>query len=132
MSGIVERVKTWHLVVAIPILWFVTGIGLGDYNSPFAFALACGMFVVMKRVGVAFSRVERVGRVVGWLGPSMFSVYLLHTNEVGFGFIKIFEPKIIEAGVPVLFVWLFTAIPLFVGGVLLDLPRRLFGRIVRG
>ena len=122
MSGIVERVKTWHLAVAIPLLWFATGIGLGDYNSPFAFALACGMFVVVKRF---FSRGDRekvsggLRRTVEWLGPSMFSVYLMHTNEVGFPLLAKLDAAIGVVG---------AALVVFVGCVLLDLPRRIIFR----
>lgn len=70
-SGIVEKIKLWHLAIAIPLLWVATGIGLGDYNSPFAFGLAFAMFLVFKKV-----RIPRlVGSIAVWLGPSMFSVF---------------------------------------------------------
>lgn len=72
-SGIVEKVKSWHLVIAIPMLWVATGIGFGDYNSPFAFGLALAMFLVFKKVRIP----QFVGSIAIWLGPSMFSVFFL-------------------------------------------------------
>lgn len=121
MSGIVDKIRAWHLAIAVPLLWVATGVGLGDYNSPFAFALACGMFVVVRRIGDKTGLTGSTGfgaNVIAWLGPSMFSVYLMHTNEVGFPLLAKLDAEIGVVG---------AAVVVFIGCVVLDLPRRAVG-----
>lgn len=118
-----ERIKTLWLIVALPILWIATGIGLGDYNSPFAFALAAVCFLLFSRLRIP----AKIGAVVVWLAPSMFSVYLIHTNEIGAKFIGTMTKRLLGFGVIPAIV--LTAITVFVLAVLLDVPRRLFPMI---
>ena len=58
------------------------GLGwLGTYNSPFAVLFALSAFHLFKR-RVVLPRV--VGRMVVWLSPSVFAVYVLHANECAY------------------------------------------------
>lgn len=114
-----EHVKTWCLIAALPILWIATGIGLGDYNSPFAFALAAVCFLLFMRLQIP----SKIGNFVVWLAPSMFSVYLIHTNEIGAKFISAITERLLGAGAISAIV--LTSIVVFVLALLLDAPRRL-------
>ena len=114
-----EHVRTWCLIAALPILWIATGIGLGDYNSPFAFALAAVCFLLFTRLQIS----SKIGNFVVWLAPSMFSVYLIHTNEIGAKFIGKMTERLSELGViPSIAI---TSIFIFIGALLVDAPRRL-------
>ena len=88
-----QKIKTVWLLSILPVLWFLAGVGLGDYNSPFAFALAAVCFFLFKRICLP----KWVGRGVILLSPSMFSVYLIHTNEVGTRAIKNMESLMVDA-----------------------------------
>lgn len=115
----------WVLWI-IPVLWALTGIGLGDYNSPFAFALAACMFVVFGKALRSVNGESWFGRVISFMSPSMFSVYLLHTHDFGFSLIKQVESILVNTGgVNAHISILLTALVMFVGAFLLDLPRRL-------
>lgn len=114
-----ERMKTRWLIGLLLILWIATGIGLGDYNSPFAFALAAACFLLFNRLNIS----AKIGKVVVWLAPSMFSVYLIHTNEVGSKFISTMTEKLLGLGV--ISAITITAIAVFTIALLLDAPRRM-------
>lgn len=117
-----ERMKTRWLIVALPIMWTATEIGLGDYNSPFAFALAAVCFLLFMRLRIP----SKLGALVAWLAPSMFSVYLIHTNEVGGRFIARMERWLTGTfNMPPFLVCIIVASVVFVLAVGLDLPRRL-------
>lgn len=116
MNKIEEKIKAGWLLAALPVLWFLTGIGLGDYNSPFAFALAGVMFLLFLKVKVPML----LCRSVSFLAPSMFSVYLIHTNEVGARFIK-YIANIFDCPAIAVFV---SAIIVLICATLLDIPRR--------
>lgn len=116
VNKIEEKIKAGWLLAALPVLWFLTGIGLGDYNSPFAFALAGVMFLLFLKVKVPML----LCRSVSFLAPSMFSVYLIHTNEVGARFIK-YIANIFDCPAIAVFV---SAIIVLICATLLDIPRR--------
>ena len=116
-----QRLNWKWFVVLLPVLVILTGIGLGDYNSPYAFALAATCFFLVKRICLpAF-----LGRVVVWAAPSMFSVYLLHTNEIGGRFIYKCECWMANnVGQCPVFVVVATAVVVFFCALALDVPRR--------
>ena len=117
----ITHIKTCHLLGVLPLLLLLTGIGLGDYNSPIAFALAAVCFFMFARIKLT----DRYWKFLNFLGPSMFSVYLLHTNEVGVKFITYIRDYMLK-GVSSSFGCAFlTACCVFVACVLLDMPRRM-------
>ena len=115
-----SRLSTRTLLMMVPFLMFATGIGLGDYNSPFAFALASSCFLLAMRIPVP----ARFEKVVVFLGPSMFSVYLIHTNELGFSFIKKFM-SVADGYMSAPLSVVATAVVVFVAAAFLDMPRRM-------
>lgn len=93
------------------------------------------MFVVVKKC--VFSRGDRervfwsLRRLVGWLGPSLFSVYLLHTHMFGFGFLRCADEAMVGLGCYPIIACVISAFAVFGLGILLDLPRRVVARIAR-
>lgn len=122
-----EWLKTRWLLLAVPVLCALTGVGFGDYNSPFAFALAGVCFLLVSRLALP----TWLGKVVPVLSPSLFAVYLLHTNEVGLGSFKPLEACLVGWGVPAVGAWIAASVVVFLCACALDLPRRAFVAAVR-
>ena len=127
-AEVLSKLKTWQCWVVLLLSLLLAGVGLGDYNSPFAFTLACMWFVLYKRM-----RMPRwLSSLCVILGPSMFSVYLLHTNGLGGQFIANSEEwwqSTLECSISLSV--LLTAGAVFIFACLLDLPRRLFVKGVK-
>ncbi len=124
-----RKVSTRTLVLSLPLLWFFAGMGAGDYSSPFAVGLGLVSFLLIKRIPI---------RQSCWrlLGPSMFAVYLLHTNKLGIGLLRSCERMIYEScPIPFILVLFASALLVFAFFVAMDAPRRgfcrLFGRSIR-
>ena len=62
-------------------------LGFGSYASPFAVVVAMCLFYLFKQVKQTAKR-EIFGKMVNLIAPSLFSVYLLHSNVIGFNLIK--------------------------------------------
>ncbi len=120
---------TWpRAVLALLVLWCATGIGMGEYSSPFATLLCALCFFLFMRLPWP----RWVGRVAQVLGPSMFSIYLLHTNRLGFGTIRKMEDLLIDAhGWPTVPTYLAVTLTLFLTALVLDQPRRLLVYLTR-
>ncbi len=117
----VGRLLTWpRMLAALAVLVCVTAIGAGEYASPFAVALAGCCFYLFVRIPWP----TWVGAVARWLGPSMFAVYLLHTNSVGFPVIAGIEQRLLASGWSFDGVYPILSILVFAAAVGLDLPRR--------
>lgn len=115
------RLFTWpRALAALVALVCVTAVGAGEYASFFAVALAgCCFYVFLRIPWPAW-----VGTVARWLGPSMFAVYLLHTNDVGFALIAGIERRLVDAGWSFDWVYPIVSLLVFVVAVALDFPRR--------
>jgi len=103
---------------------------LARYNSPFLLVLAIGIFWQLRRMPKMTSAV--LARVLSVLTPSVLSVYLLHCNDYGRELLRWLERGLADYGVggyPMFFV---LALFAFVGGFLLDIPRRLLAGLVGG
>ena len=59
-------------------------IGFGRYNSPTTLIAAALSFSLASENKIS----ETAGRVAAWAAPSMFSVYLLQTNDMGIDYEK--------------------------------------------
>ena len=100
----------------------------GNYTSPFSVAVAAGVFLLFLRVPWP----DWLGRAASFLGPSMFAVYLLHTNRVGFDAIIRLEVTLIDdRGWNAWCVYPLVAALLFCATLLLDQPRRLIAHATR-
>lgn len=125
----VEKWRTWWLVCAAVLSGAACWAGFCHYNSPFALIFAGSVFLIVKRMGACFNAETQkvllcLRRLVMWLGPSMFSVYLLHTNDAGFELLREAENRMMEQGWNYYAMAFALASAIFVGCIVLDLPRR--------
>ena len=116
------RIRNAHIVVFLLLSVVASAIGLNDYNSPFALAIAFGTFYLAKNA----KECRFAGRVCSWLGPSMFSVYLLHSSGRTWWALAKCEDFLLGLGMPIVAVWGVTAFAVFTVCVAFDIPRRLF------
>jgi len=116
-----DRLHTKWLWIALPILWCLTGVGLGDYNSPFAFALAAVCYLLVSRVKIP----RRIARIITYIAPSMFSVYLIHTNMFGFPAMRTFEEEMLSHGVPLFGAFIITGLLALTLSLCIDQVRRI-------
>ncbi len=115
-GGGVKIPHYWLLVGTLVVVPFAL-FGFARYNSPFALLLASITFIMFRQIHVG----EFVGKILPWIVPSLFSVYLIHANGV-FGFRCIRELTMRWDGLSGCFM---TAIVVFIGGIVLDIPRRI-------
>lgn len=120
-----ERTKTSQA-----ILLFVSGVALsllkiGKFNSIVAIMITIGAFILIRRVRIS----ERIGRVVLWMAPSMFSVFLLHATPWCLQSLKSWVDMLVSDGVPLHLAFIVVTTAVFVVGFLLDLPRRAITRL---
>ncbi|MEG2414665.1 MAG: hypothetical protein RSB74_01935, partial [Kiritimatiellia bacterium] len=109
----------------VPVLLLIVGMGFGEYDSPFAVSLAMVMFILFSRIQLS----RRMGQFVLLLAPSMFAVYLLHDNDTGRFLIREIMKWGVEGyGLSPYLAYLLCAVLIFVGCILLDIPRRLIVR----
>ena len=77
--GLIDRLRPWQWGALLVCLFPLNAI-VGANTSLVTFATSVSLFALFARLKVA----ERVGRCVLFVVPSLFSVYLIHTNEVGY------------------------------------------------
>ena len=139
--GCNEKIKLWWVIVAMPILLLAFCFGiqhrgewvsgwLGNYISPLTLLMtACGFYV--------FSRIRFpgiMGKVILFIAPSMFSVYVIHSHPLWWEWMRGKGVSLVNM-YPAFPVLLALALVVFLGSVACDLVRRsIFGcvdRIVR-
>lgn len=112
--------RTAMLAFAISAVF--VAIGFSQYSSPAALLLGASAF----SIALSFERTPLyVGKVCRCLVPSLFSVYLIHTNIQGFELISrmedyFFDTLNIQGGGYLLVICI-----VFCAGIIIDLPRRL-------
>ena len=116
--------QDWRVLVPLCGLFIIAAaIGLGDYNSPFSVLLSAGMLFLFKITYFP----KWLAKVGSWLGPSMFSVYLLHSHGEAWGYLRRFEKLQVEHGIPIVGVYMLTALTVFAVCMIADIPRRFLG-----
>ena len=124
----VARRFSARMLLLLLLSAFVCTMVSNNYSSPFGLIVAALVFFLFLRVRWP----DWVGRVALFLGPSMFAVYLLHTNRLGFDTIICLEGILIdEWGWNAWCVYPLVAAILFSSALLLDQPRRLIVRIAK-
>ena len=114
-----------YLLSVATVSLMLCSVGLGDYNSPFAILVAGCVFFLIKKI--KFS--PCIIRICVWLGPSMFSVYLMHSHGYAWKYLVKTEDYILSMGLPLCLTYIITAIIVFSVCVVADMPRRLIGNI---
>lgn len=124
----VEKWRVRWLVLAALVSGAACWMGFYHYNSPFALIFAGSIFLLIKKAklpAIVQHNTSALKEIVLWLGPSMFSVYLLHTNSAGFAFLRRMEDWMVAQGWNYYAMSFTVAISIFVGCIVLDLPRRI-------
>lgn len=117
----VGRLFTWRRAIfALIPLFVAAAIGMSNYSSPVSTAIACICFYGFTRVRWPLW----VGRVAIVSGPSIFAVYLLHANGIGVEGILLAHQWLASMGCPADVAYWGLAVTLFVGCLILDIPRR--------
>lgn len=118
LFGLVDRIKIWQWALIFVAMCIIVPERFGFYDSPFVLLMALASFYVFTSINIKAGM-----KVVRFIAPSCFSIYLLHANEVGLGVMEMLENRV--AGVSVIGVGIVvSALAIFVGTILLDLPRR--------
>ena len=122
-----KTIRNVHLAFLILGAGAVCWIGFHHMNSLSAVAFATGMFILFKRIPIS----AVIGRIATILSPSLFSVYIIHTNGAGFEFIHrmedwfFVEKGVGSSGLGYFVVTFVVAATVFSSCILLDIPRRL-------
>ena len=125
-----EKIRTkWLLLVAV-VSGVFCWIGFYHYSSPFALMFAGAMFYLFKRLP-QHRIIDVLGRIAFILAPSMFPIYLLHTNVLGFEMLRMMEDYLISLGWNYYLMVFLVAAIIFSSCIVLDVPRRLVVGLLR-
>lgn len=117
-----------RLVLGLILCGGFCWLGFYHMNSPFSLGLACLTFIAFKRVKLGEFA---TGQICGFVTPSLFSIYLIHTHGAGFEWIHRMEHWLFEAqGCPYLIGVTAVAIVVFMTCLIADLPRRIGLKLV--
>lgn len=117
MFEVKATLKKWQMTLLSLGCLVICMLGFGNYASPFAVLLSMSLFYYFK---LQSSR-KFIQKTINLLGPSLLSVYLLHSNKIGFMAIKDIETWLPFRGVLGCFC---CAILIFCSCLILDIPRR--------
>ena len=76
--------RGWKFWCVVGISAIVCAAGFSHYDSPLALIVAIGLFQLVRKLRLS----ECLSRVVLWVAPSMFAVYILHQTYRGFNFVS--------------------------------------------
>ena len=121
-AGRLPRANSVRLIFIALASLILASIGFGDYNSPFSLVISAIAFYAAFHLPVP----KAIGRLGALLGPSMFSVYLLHSHGYGWCYLQHLEDYCLEnLHFPLFFAYCTVALVVFGVCVLADLLRRL-------
>jgi len=126
-----ERCGRWACF-ALPVLAIPVWLGCYHMSSPFALAYVFVTFSLFKRIRIPMW----LSKICNVMSPSLFSIYLIHANDVWFSWIRQAENLwIVQRGMNYYVVSFVVASAIFVSCFALDIPRRgvllLFERLAR-
>ena len=94
---------------------------LGNYTSPVTILFTVLLFCLFERADVS----EQCEKIINLIVPSLFAVYLLHTNTIGFDLISRYCDCLIGLGIARYLSYGICALSVFVVCLVADIPRRL-------
>jgi surface polysaccharide O-acyltransferase-like enzyme len=110
------------IVVCVPVVSLEYFCGcFARYDSVFVVALSVVVFVLLRRIRIS----PRVGAAMTWLSPSVLAVYLYHCNPYGYELLGCTEAVLSKAEIPLYLIFVLNAAMLLIGGLVLDVPRRI-------
>lgn len=124
LAGALWRRRGWMTNAPNAILFGVcsasgvfAAIGFGKYSSPVSIVFIGAAFLLIVRQQLPCW----VARISFFLAPSMFSVYVSHTNVGGFSLLRSIELHLLDRHVAPFAVYFCTAVTIFIACVLMDL-----------
>ena len=130
-----EKLGSWtvDLLEKASVLWVLLAVatalcvaGFSAYCSPVSVFWSAILFPLFLRIEIN----GRLGSVAAFVAKSTFPIFVLHANGVGFGLIWKFAALLCgTCGLNVYAMYLIVGLTVFVAGLLLDLPRRVIGRM---
>ena len=125
---LVRYVRNCHLLLSFSVFGLFCWVGFYHMNSPFALGFAVTTFTFFKRMTLP----KWVGSVCEVIGPSLFSIYVIHTNGAGFALIHRIENWLFEvANCPYYIGVTIVASVIFFTCLVVDIPRRLLVLFVK-
>ena len=112
---------TWLLLLATVLGVVVALSHFGFYNSPFQFLFAAFMFLAFKELKLP----KAVCKILRVISPSVFAVYVIHTNIAGIHLMKILDAVIISKWQHGILVTFLVGLTVFCVSLMIDLPRRM-------
>lgn len=115
------RVAVGVLIATLPL----TAIRFGTYDSPVVLVVAAALFTIASRwrIGDGF-----VAKVVAFLTPSLFAIYILQVNSFAWQVYPIIVKSAISFGIPQIVLFPLMTFGLFVTCLITDLIRRVIVR----
>jgi hypothetical protein len=95
-------------------------LGVSSYASPFSFLVVAVVFYNIKKLQCNLF----VSNLVRLISPSLFAVYLLHSNGLGFRLIFKYTLLLSESKIPDIICGFISGVTVMVVCLILDLPRR--------
>lgn len=119
------------VLLGVPFLIGFRSCVFGSYNAPHVLILTICIFSLFKRIRLGNTAGETMGRVLAFMTPSLFSVYLLHNGFCG----KLLIAHYVEGGFAGtwygMFVVIGVAIIIFSVSFVADAPRRILAFLLR-
>lgn len=111
-----------------PLAWVLfigcfiaAALKIGKFNSVVALGIVIGSFTVIRHI--------RLPNWLDWIstlaGPSMFSIFLLHSNGWCLQSLHAYVDCLASSGIPKVAAFFLLSLLVFFAGLLLDLPRRI-------
>lgn len=120
-----SKLPMWRFLVTATLACIAVVFGLGNHNSVFTVLLAWAAFVMFGRLYARFPHGGGIGKLAMFLQPSLFVVYVMHTNDCGFGLMQELHSWLSTHSVHFALAWVVVGSVAFVVTIVLDMPRRL-------
>ena len=101
--------------------------GMGDINGPFAFVIALAMFFVFNRMRLP----SAIGKLSAVVAPSVFSIYLFHTNEIAWSHMQTLLRRVLGECDNCFIAYFVVSFVAFAMSFVVDIPIRVVKYLVR-
>ena len=125
--GVRWHIGGWYLSLALVVFLVLKIIGMDDLNSPANLCVSGLVFYVFYNMKPP----SKLGRFAALCAASVFSVYLFHVSCFAF---SLYEPMkdimVSDWGLNRYVIYVIASLGFVLGGLLLDVPRRIVGKII--
>ena len=118
-----QLIRRRSLLCAAVFGLIVSVLHFGFYQSPFQFLFAASLFMMFKKLPIGNS--PKTCHILRLLTPSVFAVYVIHTNSTGIYLLKALDQILMHEMPSGIVVTFLVGIIVFFVSAVLDMPRRL-------